>query len=126
MNHARSTYPEECCGLLIGRNSNPRHVQHTFATRNAAQPPRFKRYSIDPIELIHASNEARRTNLELIGVYHSHPDAPVEPSQVDLDNAWPNFTYIVISLERGAPRDVGAWSLNAVAATLELEELTVI
>ena len=126
MSHARGTYPEECCGLLIGCNSNPRHVQLTFAARNAAQPPRFRRYRIDPIEFIHASNEARRTNLELIGVYHSHPDAPVEPSQVDLENAWPNFTYIVISLEKGALRDVGAWSLNDLAATFELEELTVI
>jgi proteasome lid subunit RPN8/RPN11 len=125
IDHATSTYPEECCGFLIGSNSNSRTVCYALATRNAARPSRIRRYRIDTDDIIQAEEEARQSNLDVIGVYHSHPDAAVDPSQFDLENAWPNFTYIVISLERGEPRDVGAWSLNASKTAFEPNELKV-
>ena len=124
--HARTTYPEECCGFLIGRNTDQRSVQRVLAARNAATPSRAKRYQIDPNELLHAHEEASRSNLELIGVYHSHPDAPVEPSQFDLEYAWPSLTYIVVSLQGGEPRDIGAWYLDQTARAFELDELKVV
>ena len=123
--HARSTYPEECCGFLIGSNSDHIIVRRILATRNIAQPSRLRRYSIEPQELIRADDEARRTNLELLGVYHSHPDAPVAPSRIDLEYAWPKFTYLVLSLQGGEPYDVGAWSLNCSGTGFEPDELEV-
>jgi proteasome lid subunit RPN8/RPN11 len=91
-----------------------------------AASSKLKRYSIDPPELIRAGEEARRSGLDLIGVYHSHPDAAVVPSRVDLQFAWPDFTYLILSLEGGEPRDVGAWSLNQAGTAFELNELQVI
>jgi len=88
-------------------------------------PPRLKRYNIDSYDLIRASEDAHRSGLHIIGVYHSHPDAPVEPSQFDLEHAWPNLMYVVISLLRGRPLDIGAWSLNQAATAFELHELKV-
>lgn len=126
MAHARSAYPEECCGFLIGSNSNPRIVQRVLAAWNAAQPSALKRYSIDPIELTRAGEEARRSNLELIGVYHSHPDAPVAPSKIDLEYARPGFAYLVLSLQNGEVRDVGVWSLDGNGTEFELDELKVV
>ena len=122
--HARNTYPEECCGFLIGSNSDHRIVRRALATRNTANP-RLRRYSIEPQELIRVDDEARRTNLELLGIYHSHPDAPVAPSKIDLEYAWPKFTYLVLSLQGGEPYDVGAWSLNRSGTGFEPDELEV-
>jgi len=124
--HAREKYPEECCGFLTGTNSSQTIVERVQAARNAAVPPRLKRYRIDPRELIRAGEEARRLNLELVGVYHSHPDAPVEPSRVDLEYAWPNFNYLILSLQGGEPRDVAVWSLNRSGTQFELTELAVV
>ena len=123
--HARNTYPEECCGFLIGSNSDHIIVRRVLATRNTAQPSRLRRYSIEPQELIRADEEARRTSLELLGIYHSHPDAPVAPSKIDLEYAWPKFTYLVLSLQGGEPYDVGAWSLNCSGTGFEPDELEV-
>ena len=97
-----------------------------MAAVNAAQPSKAKQYRIDPNQLTAAHFEARRSNMDLIGTYHSHPDAPVDPSQLDLDCALPNFTYIVISLQAGEPRDVAAWSLNHAIKTFELDELKIL
>jgi proteasome lid subunit RPN8/RPN11 len=123
IDHARSTYPEECCGLLIG--TDRRIVERALAARNAAEALRMRRYRIDSSDLFRAREEALRAGLTLIGAYHSHPNAPVEPSQLDLDYAWPNFTYLVISLKEGEPQEVGAWSLNQTATAFEPEELQV-
>jgi len=109
----------------VGHNSDQRAVHRVVAAKNVAPSTRAKRFSIDPNEFIRAEEEAKRSNLALIGFYHSHPDAPVEPSRIDFENAWPKFTYIVISLQNGEPRDVGAWSLNQAATGFELDELKV-
>jgi len=110
----------------MGHNSDQRAVMRVVPARNVAPLPRAKRFSIEPIELIRAEEEAKRSNLDLIGFYHSHPDAPVEPSQIDFENAWPKFTYLVISLQNGEPRDVGAWSLNQTTTGFDLDELKVL
>jgi len=126
LNHARSAYPEECCGFLIGRSSEPRQVDRVLPAENAARSSRNKQYRIDPVEFIRADEEARRSSLDLIGFYHSHPDAPVEPSQTDLENALLSYTYLVLSLQNGEPRDVAAWSLSRDKSAFELIELRIL
>lgn len=110
----------------MGSNSNSRRVHRALAARNEAKPSRIKRYTINSVELYQAFQEAQRSSLELVGIYHSHPDAPVEPSQVDLEYAWPEFTYIIMSLEKGNPRDIGAWSLNSATNSFEMEQLQIV
>ena len=125
INHARSAYPEECCGFLIGLNSDARRVHRATAAQNVATPPKRRRYNIDPLELVRADEDARRSNLDLIGVYHSHPDAPVEPSQLDLEHAWPNFTYLVLSIQNGEPSDFAAWILTHDGTAFDREEIRI-
>ena len=91
----------------MGVDSGHRIIQRVLAMPNTARTQRVRRYRIDSSDLVYAHAEARQYGLHLIGAYHSHPDAPVEPSQFDLRYAWPNFTYIVISLQEGEPLDVG-------------------
>jgi proteasome lid subunit RPN8/RPN11 len=124
--HAKQTYPEECCGFLIGTSLDRRIVRRVLAAQDAAKPSRLRRYSIAPLQLVRASEEARRTDSQLFGVYHSHPDAPVAPSRVDLEYAWPNFTYLVLSLQAGEAYDIGVWSLNRVGTQFEPDELEIV
>ena len=125
MNHARSTYPEECCGFLLGRDSDPRIIVRALSAQNTNRSSRKNRFNIDPMELVRADEEARRANLDLIGIYHSHPDAPPQPSQVDLENTWPWYTYLVVSVQNGEPKGVAAWILSEDRSTFHLEDMRV-
>jgi len=125
MNHARSTYPEECCGLLLGTNSDPRIIERVLSAQNTNRGSRKNRFNIDPMELVRADEEAHRAGVDLIGIYHSHPDAPAQPSQVDLENAWPRYTYLVVSVQNGEPKDIAAWVLSDDRSTFHVEDMRV-
>jgi len=125
MNHARSTYPEECCGFLLGRDSDPRIIVRALSAQNTSRDSRKNRFNIDPMELVRADEEARRASIDLIGIYHSHPDAPPQPSQVDLENAWPWYTYLVVSVQDGEPKGVAAWTLSEDHSTFHLEDMRI-
>jgi len=125
MNHARSTYPEEYCGFLLGRDSDTRIAGRVLSAQNINRSSRKNRFNIDPMELIRADEEARRANLDLIGIYHSHPDAPAQPSQIDLENAWPKYTYLIVSMQNGEPKDIAAWTLSEDRSTFHLEDMRV-
>jgi len=107
--HARETYPEECCGFLIGDATEPRRVVESRRARNTAKEERGRRYTIDPLELLHADDAARASKLDLIGIYHSHPDHDAVPSEFDRSRAASWYTYVILSLENGDPKDLTAW-----------------
>jgi len=126
LNHARSAYPEECCGFLLGMDSDGRRVQRALSASNTNQGSRGSRFNIDPMELVRADDEARRSNLDFIGIYHSHPDPPAQPSKVDLENAWPRYTYLVVSVQNGEPKDFAAWIPSEDRSTFHLDDIRVI
>ncbi|MEM6794742.1 MAG: M67 family metallopeptidase [Acidobacteriota bacterium] len=100
-------YPREVCGLLIGeRRAGPWRV--AFATEGAnlaAQEIRGERFVLDPAHCLEAMKRAAGRGLEVIGVWHTHPDQPAEPSPLDRENAWDRFvTVIVPTSARGAGR----------------------
>ena len=123
--HATSTYPEECCGFLLGVDSALRTIHRTLSASNANAESRRNRYNIDPMDFIRADEEARKSNLNLVGIYHSHPDAPARPSQFDLEHAWPWYTYIVLSVQNGVPKDVSAWVLSEDRSNFRQDDLRI-
>jgi proteasome lid subunit RPN8/RPN11 len=125
INHAEKAYPEECCGFLLGVNTDERRILRALLVPNANKLDRGRRYNIDPIEIIRADEIAQKSNLEVIGVYHSHPGAPPRPSQVDLENAWPWYTYLVVAVENGHENGVGAWKLSEDRSTFQPVKLIV-
>ncbi|HEY9735823.1 MAG TPA: M67 family metallopeptidase [Trichocoleus sp.] len=134
--HAERTYPEECCGLLVGHCSavgeeDVREVVNCAAAENAwdseaaaavgslsntveSETARTKdsRYWIDPRLMLQVQREARDRNLNIIGVYHSHPDHAAVPSECDRSLAWPGYSYIIISVAQGKATDVRSWHLD--------------
>ncbi len=124
--HARNTYPEECCGFLLGVDSGERKIHRAIAAQNVNSDSRRNRYNINPIELMRADEEGRKSNLNLIGVYHSHPDAPAQPSQFDLEHAWPWYTYLVLSVQNGEPKNISAWFLREDRSAFQPDDLKII
>lgn len=107
--HAREAYPEECCGFLIGRkDGDARVVEQARRTRNVETSDRHVRYTIDNREILAVEHEFRG-DTRLVGIYHSHPDYPAKPSDVDARRAWPWYAYIILAVVRGEPGDATAW-----------------
>jgi len=109
--HAESTYPEECCGLLIA-NSGSKDVLESMKMKNAFQGPKHDRYHIDPMELFRADREAARRGLAITGIYHSHPDYPATLSKFDLEHSFPWYSYVVVSVPKGKSGDTRSWVPN--------------
>jgi proteasome lid subunit RPN8/RPN11 len=127
--HAKQTYPEECCGLLVGKiEQNQKVIVKVIPTENNwvndanlfanftqySSQERSKRdsFSIAPKTLIQVQKEARKLNLDIIGIYHSHPDHPAIPSEFDREIAWETYSYIIVSVMKGEIEELKSWSLN--------------
>lgn len=119
--HARDAYPDECCGALIGRNGQ---VSEAFALSNAQSDNRKRRFLIGPDAYRRAEARADELGASLLGFYHSHPDHPAVPSSFDLEHAWPNLTYAIVSVREGTPRELRAWRLKPDRSGFAEEELS--
>ena len=100
--HGRETYPNECCGALIGADGV---VIEAFALPNTTEEGPRRRFLVRPSDYQGAEGRATGSGRELLGFYHSHPDHPAQPSQYDLDHAWPFFSYVIVSVREGKPRE---------------------
>jgi proteasome lid subunit RPN8/RPN11 len=106
--HARERSPQECCGLLLGRGVE---IVEAVRARNIADDP-VRRFLIDPRDHIAARRTARRSGVDLIGFYHSHPSSPAEPSATDLEElTYPGHLYLIVSL-RAEPAELGLFLLD--------------
>lgn len=110
--HGEQKFPEECCGILIGQKKKEIIILEARAMRNINEGTRDRRYSIDPIDLMKIDREAEEKGYEILGIYHSHPNHPSHPSRFDLEFAWPNFSYFILSVENGKSKMITSWKLK--------------
>ncbi len=108
-NHGRETYPDECCGALIGIDNV---VEACFSLPNTTEEGPRRRFLVNPHDYRAAERHATESGYHLIGFYHSHPDHPARPSQYDLDHAWPTFAYVIIAVEKGEAGAMTSWRLR--------------
>ncbi|MGN6215832.1 MAG: Mov34/MPN/PAD-1 family protein [Solirubrobacterales bacterium] len=106
--HAREDLPNECCGMIGGRDGEASSV---VRVGNAAASP--LRYEMDPQGQYDALKRIEDAGEELIGIYHSHTRSAAYPSQTDVNEArmWPEQTYVIVSLENEEAPDVKAYDL---------------
>jgi len=118
--HGVQTFPDECCGALIDVGGM---VVEAFALPNTTTSGAARRFMISPRD--YRASEARATELRgtLAGFYHSHPNHPARPSQHDLEQAWPNFSYVIISVNAAVPGDITCWHLKDDRSAFEQGEL---
>jgi proteasome lid subunit RPN8/RPN11 len=111
--HAEAVYPEEACGGLLGRPGNGEEVEVVEAApvTNVREHERRRRYLIGPEDVLHLERRAAAAGLQVVGYYHSHPDAPPLPSAFDREHAWPWYVYLIISVENGRAATARAWQL---------------
>lgn len=116
--HGAETYPHECCGALLGCDSElgsagtSREVLALFPLINRHGESPRNRFTLSAEDVLDADKSAQEQGLEVVGWYHSHPDHPARPSQYDLDHAWPWYSYIIVSVQKGAPEEMTSWRLN--------------
>jgi proteasome lid subunit RPN8/RPN11 len=90
---ALAGYPEETCGLLIGERSEEGMViQRAVQAKNLNRGRAQDRYELDPLDFLAADTQARQLGLDVLGVWHSHPDHPARPSETDREAAWPDWS----------------------------------
>ncbi|MBP0019603.1 MAG: M67 family metallopeptidase [Cyanobacteria bacterium SBLK] len=136
--HAEKTYPEECCGIILGTITHDTTrtltsdrklvldimpVQNIWNEELAKDLPQIvdipsrssqkeRNFFIAPEDILHAQKEARNRKAIVLGFYHSHPDAPAIPSEFDRAIAWPDYSYLIISLTEEQFTDVKSWQLD--------------
>ena len=93
------------------------------AEPNSHGGSRRRRFAIAPEALLRAQKEARAAGLEVLGYYHSHPDAPAVPSARDLETAWPEVSYVIVAVERGRPGELRSWRLDPAQRGFEEERI---
>jgi proteasome lid subunit RPN8/RPN11 len=128
--HAEAIYPEECCGILLGKIEKlTKTVIEVIPTINIWEPAKSidifleadselsrtktSRYSISPQDILQAQKRGRDLDLHIIGFFHSHPDYPATPSICDRDLAWHVYSYPIVSVVDGKVSDIKSWVLDS-------------
>lgn len=112
IDHSRRENPNECCGILVGRDDV---ISQIFRVKNSAPSP--YRYVMDPGEMMEVMRETDRQGIDLIAFYHSHTHSPAYPSETDtrmaLESGWVDFCYVLVSLEDKVKPDVRFFVIDA-------------
>jgi proteasome lid subunit RPN8/RPN11 len=111
--HGQETYPHECCGVLLGKAlESGNEVQAAVRAGNTRTDSAHNRYHIAPQELVAIQRQARASDLDIVGFYHSHPDHPARWSQTDFQEAhWLSCSYVITSVEKGVPTQTNSFFL---------------
>jgi proteasome lid subunit RPN8/RPN11 len=126
VSHAQEAYPNECVGAMLGSiGDDNKNVVAAIPLPNAFEGSQAERYVLRPDDLAAASRAARERNLDLIGIYHSHPDCGAYFSETDLENSSPWFcsSYVVLSIQKGAFHHANSWLPNFDRTEAAKEEL---
>ena len=124
-----AAFPNECCGILIGRDeSGPdgpgRVVDRLLPGRNIFEPDeQYHRFSIDPWQQLQAEREAEAEGKAVLGFYHSHPNHPARPSEYDREHGWPFYSYVIVSIMDGNPANLTSWVLNDRTNQFDRQEI---
>jgi proteasome lid subunit RPN8/RPN11 len=122
--HAQSTFPDECCGVMIGKTDGEvKNVTSAIAVENAYKGKQEDRYEIRPEDLLAVDKKARAQGLDLIGIFHSHPDCDAYFSKTDLENSCPWYSFVVLSIKGGKFDHANCFLPNADQTAAEKEEL---
>jgi proteasome lid subunit RPN8/RPN11 len=123
--HAIATYPNECCGTMLGlQEAGVKRVTRAMALENAFGGPRASRYEVKPEQLMEVERLARREGVALIGIYHSHPDCEAYFSERDLRNSCPWYSFLVLSIRGGKFHDANSWLPDVEQTRAERETLS--
>jgi proteasome lid subunit RPN8/RPN11 len=123
---AEAAYPEETAGLLLGtiQDGDRRLIERVIPLANRWEAgARDHRYRLEPRDLIAAEDSAEGAGQMILGIFHSHPDHPPQPSVFDLEQALPFYTYLITRVDSGAAGESRAWRLAEDRGRFDEERL---
>lgn len=123
----QAAYPNEGGGFLLGQvKGDAVYIQDVVAVANVfPQEEQYHRYAMTPQDWMRLEDEADARELALVGYYHSHPNAPAMPSDYDRDHAWPNFIYLITSVQGGRAVEMRAWRLRPDRSAFSAADIVV-
>lgn len=126
--YGEKSFPNECCGFLLGKlDGNDREIQSILPADNEFEDDeKYHRFLITPEAYRKAEKIARERGQDVLGFYHSHPNAPARPSQYDVDHAWPWYSYVIASVMAGKVAQTTSWILNEDRKAFGEEEIEII
>ena len=127
--HGADAYPEEGCGFLLGTvtDDGDNRVVAIRRAVNRRSEWRTRRYQLTADDYREADEAAREQDLDVVGIYHSHPDHPARPSETDLEEAtFPGYTYVIVSVHDGTPTELTAWTLAPDRSQFHHEDINII
>jgi proteasome lid subunit RPN8/RPN11 len=141
--HAAQDYPFECCGVMLGKadgvgkavseivplknlRHDPARAREWLPQDDPSRESGRNRFFIDPLDQLQVEKDARARGLDVLGYYHSHPDHPARPSIYDREHAWPRYSYVIVSVERGIAKDLTCWIVAEESGTLCPEQIEVV
>jgi proteasome lid subunit RPN8/RPN11 len=116
-------YPNECCGIMIGRDEGGKRIVERLepVANEFEEGERYHRFSITPADLMRAEKSAGAKLV--LGFYHSHPDHPARPSEYDREHAWPFYSYVIVAITKREPTDMTSWVLDEVTETFKRQDI---
>ena len=126
--NGEAAYPEEGAGLLLGDVQDERRLARLILPLvNAREASaRHNRYLITPQDMLHAEQQAGQLGLDILGVFHSHPDHPNRPSEFDREWAIPWYSYMITSVNAGQAVESRSWRLNEDRLDFEEESIEIV
>lgn len=109
--HGRDAYPQECCGFLIGEPGRPRAAKRALRLVNQSGARARHRFEIDPLDWLRVERGLSGGE-QVIGVYHSHPDRPSRPSELDREGALPHMSYVIVAVGSGVVESLQSFELQ--------------
>jgi proteasome lid subunit RPN8/RPN11 len=112
-----AAYPNECCGIIYGRDVTDGGVARRVVeklepvTNEFEAGEQYHRFLITPATLLKAEKQCTAGRL-VLGFYHSHPDHPARPSEYDREHAWPFYSYVIVAIHKKEPKDMTCWLLD--------------
>lgn len=118
-------YPNECCGIMIGRDEGGKRVVERLepVANEFEAGEQYHRFLITPAVLMRAEKLAGRVGKLVLGFYHSHPDHPARPSEYDREHAWPFYSYVIVAITKREPTDMTSWVLDEQTETFRRQDI---
>ncbi len=121
---AQKTYPHECCGVMVGSVENGiKTVTELIPAENQRSDSPANRYLITPDLLNELEKKLKGTDRAIVGFFHSHPDVPARPSTYDQDHAWPWYSYVIVSVNKGEAGEIHNWKLKDDRSAFDAEKM---
>jgi proteasome lid subunit RPN8/RPN11 len=123
--HGETAYPNEGAGLLLGEAiEGGKRVADIFPLTNEWEAgEQYHRYLLTAQDMLRGEQEAARRGLDVIGIFHSHPDHPAQPSGMDRDWALPWFSYVITSVEKARAVVSRSWLLREDRSAFDEEPI---